>query len=218
MKKTIPIALLILLTLSSCNGWVIQPLPGPTPFLPPTPLPSIFTPTPVIIGVASPTTTPIIVQPATATATNVAPALPTETVTLAPTFTPSPAGPSIAVKVLGCNTSIDILHGMGEVTNAFITLVNTGGVPLTNLKATLYALDEDRVHPDKTVELAVLPVGYQVTVKLTVDSRYKEQTPIQVEVSSNEGQFPREGSASCTDIGVLAPNPDALRTPVPVIP
>ena len=66
--------------------------------------------------------------------------------------------------------------------------------------------------------LSLEAMGYQVTVKLTVDSRYKEQTPIQVEVSSNEGQFPREGSASCTDIGVLAPNSDALRTPVPVIP
>ncbi len=104
---------------------------------------------------------------------------------------------------------------MGEVTNAFVTLRNTGGVELTNIKATLYALDEGRVHPDKTAELTSLPVGYEVTVKLTVDSTYKEQSPIQVEVSSDQGLFPREGQASCTNIGLFAPNPASLKTPVP---
>ena len=107
---------------------------------------------------------------------------------------------------------------MGEVTNAFVTLKNTGGVELTNIKATLFALDEGRVHPDKTVELTSLPVGYQVTVKLTVDSTYKEETPIQVEVASDQGTFPREGLSSCTDIGIFAPNPDALNTPIPNVP
>jgi hypothetical protein len=107
---------------------------------------------------------------------------------------------------------------MGEVTNAFVTLKNTGGVELTNLKATLFALDEGRVHPDKTVELTSLPVGYQVTVKLTVDSTYKQESPIQVEVTSNQGTFPREGLASCRDIGIFAPNPDALNTPIPNVP
>jgi hypothetical protein len=105
---------------------------------------------------------------------------------------------------------------MGEVTNAFVTLTNTGGVDLLNLKATLFALDEGRVHPDKTVELASLPVGYQVTVKLTVDSTYKQESPIQVEVATDQGTFPREGQSACTDIGVFAPNPDRLNTPVPI--
>ena len=104
---------------------------------------------------------------------------------------------------------------MGEVTNAFVMLKNTGGVELTNIKATLYALDEGRVHPDKTAELTSLPVGYEVTVKLTVDSTYKQQSPIQVEVSSDQGLFPREGLASCTNIGIFAPNPNSLKTPVP---
>jgi uncharacterized membrane protein len=120
--------------------------------------------------------------------------------------------------VLGCNTSIDINNGMGEVTNAFVTLKNTGGVVLTNLKVTLFALDEDRVHPDKTVELASLPTGYQVTIKLTVDSRYREETPIQVEATSDQGTFPREGLASCRDIGLFAPNPSGLKTPLPATP
>jgi uncharacterized membrane protein len=107
---------------------------------------------------------------------------------------------------------------MGEVTNAFVTLKNTGGLELTNIKVTLIALDEGREHPDKTVELTSLPVGYQVTMKLTVDSTYKQESAIQVEVASDQGIFPREGAASCTDIGVFAPNPAALNTPIPNVP
>ena len=221
MKKiTLPILLAFLLT--SCNGWIINPLPGPTPFLPPTPTPSIFTPTPVVIGVTSASATPIAATltatPITPTSTNAAISTDTATLTSAPTFTASPSGPSISIKVLGCNTSIDITHGMGEVTNAFVILKNTGGVELLNLRVTLFALDEGREHPDKTVELTSLPVGYQVTVKLTADSTYQQESAIQVEVTSDQGLFPREGLASCRDIGVLVPNPNALNTPIPNVP
>jgi hypothetical protein len=104
---------------------------------------------------------------------------------------------------------------MGEVTNAFVTLKNSGGVGLTNIKTTLFALDEGREHPDKTIEITALPVGYDVTLKLTVDSTYRQETPIQIEVSGDNGLFQRVGSASCRDIGLLVPNPNGLYTPVP---
>ena len=213
MKIIIPEIVLTFL-ISACNGWVIQPFPGnpPTPFLPLTPTPSIFTPTPVVIGVASAT-------PNISIATNTFTPLPTNTpfvfISDTPSLTDLPSGPSISVEVLGCNTSIDLTHGMGEVTNAFITLKNTGGVQLTNLKATLFALDEGREHPDKTIEITSIPVAYQVTIKLTVDSTYQQETPIQIEVSGDGGLFQRVGSASCEDIGLLAPNPNGLYTPVP---
>jgi hypothetical protein len=213
MKRVIPLILAMLIT-TSCNGWIIQPGNLPTPFLPPTPTPSIFTATPVVIVVASAT-------PQVATSTPIS----FITATSAPTFSPSntpasaattlPSGPSISVEVLGCNTSIDVVHGMGEVTNAFVTVRNTGGVELTNLKVTLKALDEARVHPDKTAEVASLPVGYKVNLKLTVDSTYKAETPIQIEVSGDAGLFQRVGADSCKDIGLFAPNPDSLKTPMP---
>jgi uncharacterized membrane protein len=104
---------------------------------------------------------------------------------------------------------------MGEVTNAFVIVRNTGGIDLTNLKVTLNALDEGRTHPDKTAEVTLLPVGYQVPLKLTVDSTYKEETPIQIEVSGDAGLFQRVGAASCKKIGLLAPNPEGMNTPVP---
>lgn len=107
---------------------------------------------------------------------------------------------------------------MGEVTDAYVILKNNGNVELTNIRATLLALDEDREHPDKTVELTNLPVNYQVTIKLTVDSTYREETPIQVEATADGGLFQRLGADSCRDIGLFAPRPDGLTTPVPANP
>jgi hypothetical protein len=222
MKKII-VVLLTMFLLTSCNGWFFQPSPynPPTPFLPPTNTPSIFTPTPVIIGVNS--ATPNIAT-STFIPTNTPFGVVTDTPSLVPTNTvfitntSTVGAPSVSVEVLGCNTSIDVSHGMGEVTNAFIILRNTGGVELTNIRATLLARDEGREHPDKTVEIISLPVGQQVTLKLTVDSTYRQETPIQVEVTSDGGLFQRVGADSCRDIGLFAPKPEALNTPVPINP
>jgi hypothetical protein len=104
---------------------------------------------------------------------------------------------------------------MGEVTNAFVRLSNTGLVEITNLQVVLNARDEGREHPDKRLEVPSLLAGYEVMLKLTVDSTYQEETPIQVEVTGDAGLFQRVGSASCRDIGVLAPNPEGLNTPAP---
>ena len=218
MKTPILVSLFACL-LSACNGWSFQPVSGPTPFLPPTPTPPIHTPTPVVISVNTPTAI-IATITNTVAPTDTSVPNPTDTALSAPSASPTntPSGPAISIRVLGCNTSVDVIHGMGEVTNAFVTLQNTGGVELTNLRATLFALDEGREHPDKTVELTSLPVGNNVTIKLTVDSTYQAETPIQVEVTSGQGLFPREGSASCTDIGIFVPNPNSLNTPVPNVP
>lgn len=212
--KRIVLTILLAVLLTSCNGWVIQPFPGnpPTPFLPLTPTPSVFTATPVVIGVSSASATPNLFTATTIPTNTVIPVI-SDTPTL--TLTNLPSGPSISVEVLGCNTSIDVTHGMGEVTNSFLTLKNTGGVGLTNLRATLFALDEGREHPDKIIEITSLPVRYEVTLKLTVDSTYQQETPIQIEVIGDNGLFQRVGSASCRDIGVLVPNPNGLYTPVP---
>ena len=107
---------------------------------------------------------------------------------------------------------------MGEVTNAYVALKNIGNIDLTNMVTTLYALDEGREHPDKIQEIASLPVLYEVTLKMTVDSTYKEETPIQVEVTSDQMIFPREGLSSCRDIGLFVPKPEGLNTPIPSTP
>jgi hypothetical protein len=219
MKKHVPVTLVMLLMVltTSCNGWIIQPGNVPTPFLPLTNTPSVFTATPIVIAasatqiVQSPTSTslPFI------TATSVPTLVPSNTPLAIDTPTAALNGPAVSVEILGCNTSIDVTHGMGEVTNAFVVVRNTGGVELTNLNTTLLALDEGREHPDKTVEVTSLVPSYKVILKLTVDSTYREETPIQVEVTADAGLFQRVGADSCRDIGVLAPNPGDLTTPVP---
>lgn len=223
MKKLF-IVILSAFVVSSCNGWPFQisPYNPPTPFLPPTQTPLIVSPTPVVIGAA--TSTPQVSTPIFASATP----FPIFTLTNTPFFPPTDMPTSTAtvlvpvaavgVEVLGCNTSIDITHGMGEVTNAFVTLRNTGNVDLTNIRATLVALDEGREHPDKTVEIAYIPAAYQVTLKLTVDSTYQQETPIQIEISADGGLFQRVGEDSCRDIGLVAPSPSSLITPIPINP
>lgn len=228
MKKFIFVFLAMFL-ITSCSGWFFQPSPyaPPTPFLPLTNTPAIVSPTP---GVGTSSATPIVSTAVIASntpftsITNTPFGVVTDTPNALMTDTPiatDTAGapsPSVSMEVLGCNTSLDVTHGMGEVTNAFVTLKNTGNVDLTNINATLNALDEGRIHPDKTVEIALLPVAYQVTVKLTVDSTYRQETPIQIEVTGDNGLFQRVGESSCRDIGLFAPKPEGLLTPVPVNP
>jgi len=216
MKIFFSLTLLVLFSLAACDGWsyTIPTFPAP----PPTITPFIYSPTPVILTITS---TPEILSntpsetatqiPPTDTAT-VVPELPTPTDT--PTNQPNPA--QLIVQVLGCNTSIDITHAMGEVTNAFVIIKNIGGVYVADLCTTLFALDEGRVHPYKTVCVPGLENDYQLTLKLTVDSTYQQETPIQVEVKSGETLLSRVDSPSCTDVGLFAPSPGYLLTPMPI--
>ena len=108
---------------------LFQPGPynPPTPFLPPTNTPSIFTATPVVIAVPAPHLKSPPQRHPFYHAIPRAHFDPFRYACQCPTTTTS-SGPSVSVEVLGCNTSIDVTHGMGEVTNAFIILKNTGGV------------------------------------------------------------------------------------------
>ena len=218
MKKILTLAFFVLTPLTACYGldYTVPTFPAP----PPTITPSIYSPAPVIVTVTntSPPKTPTLTPMETATQfipTDTATIF-TETPTQANTPTQPTLSPQITVEVLGCNTSIDITHGMGEVTNAFVKLKNNTGTDLTDVCTTLVALDEGRIHPDKTVCVPRLDYGFQVTLKLTVDSTYKADTPIQVEVKSNSNLLSRIGQESCTDIGLFGPSPDSLKTPVPI--
>jgi hypothetical protein len=224
MKKIL-ITLALVFLLGACDTWGVAPQPFPVWTVPPSRTPGIITATPIIITqTAIPGVT--VIAPVTLTHTETpSPALtstpitptetPTPTFTFTPTFTSTPLQ-SIAVDILGCNTSIDILHGMGEVTNAYVTVKNTGMVDLPNTCALLRALDEDREHPDKKVCVTNLPVQYQVTLKLTVDSAYKKDTMIQVDASSSDVLLLRVDKPSCTDIGIFGGAPPDLGLVKPI--
>lgn len=196
------------LILAACEGWPspnISYVPGTVL---PTHTPIIRTPTPIVVSPA-PSTLPtllITLTPLSATPS------PTETSSATPspaaataTLTPVPVA-SVSAKVLGCDTSLDITHGMGEVTNAYVTVSNAGTGDAADVCATLSGLDEGRPHPDKTKCVPSLPHGYEITWKLTVDTTYEKNTPIQVDVTSGQKLLTRVGEAACKQIDLLIPS------------
>lgn len=227
--KRLTVSLLVLAwTLAGC--FPVGPIPTPlgNPFQStPTRSPLIVSPTPILVyPTGSPSVTPSLT--ATATSTNI----PTETATAAATITdtatpaatdtvtPSPtASATIApreptVTILGCDADLDITHGMGEVTNAYVTIANPSGPALTNVCATLSSADEGRAHPDKTVCVESLSAGYQVTLKLTIDTTFQAAAAVQASMTSNEGITASAVKENCTDVGLFAPGP--LGTPGPI--
>ena len=228
MKKVLFTYLVIAILLSACDTWGVPPQPFPvwTPI--PSRTPGIVTATPLIL--LPPTFPAIITETLTSGVIVITPVTPISTVTEIPslTFTLAPIIPSdtptsapiqsVTVDILGCNTSIDITHGMGEVTNAYVTVKNTGTVDLPNTCALLRAIDEDREHPDKKVCVPNLPAQNQVTLKLTVDSAYKQNTVIQVDTTSNEVILLRVDKPSCTDIGLFGGAPSDVGVIKPIQP
>ncbi len=216
------IILLFGIFLTSCDIWGITPQPFPILSPPPTGTPLIFTATPLILP---PPTLNVTVTPVV-TSSN--PIFPTNTETASATLLPAAITPlstdtlvpfqSVAVEILGCNTSIDILNGMGEVTNAYVTVKNTGNVDLPNVCGLLRANDEGREHPDKKSCIANLPIQNQVTLKLTVDSTYKENTVIQVDALSNDVVLLRIDKQSCRDIQLIGGIPADVGVVKPIQP
>ncbi len=181
---------ILILALSACGPWYIgTPLPPP----PSTPRPS--------------PTLSIVIPTNTITILTVSPNI---SITPSATFTTFPPGgsltPALEAEVIGCNTSFDITHGMREVTNAYVTISNTGGVEAPNLCATLSASDEAREHPDKSACIPSLPGRSLVRFKLTVDTGFKQDTSIAVEVTVNGNVVATAQRESCQDIGLPFPN------------
>lgn len=232
MIRLVFVCALLALALSGCSGWTVEPLPytSLTPF--PSATPIILSATPIILPLpitatsdvtpAALTNTPVPGSPTpTGTDTPVATEVITTTpiipvpLTLLPTIT-STASTAVNAEILGCNTSIDITHGMGEVTNAYVIISNISEINLTNVCATLNAQDEGRPHPDKTKCVASLPAGYQVIEKLTVDSTLGKASPVQVDVTMGSILLQRVAQNSCTNIDLLPPKVGNLGTVTPI--
>lgn len=210
MKRLFLFLTLPALFLSACmnNDWVTS---APNPFaVTPSRPPMILSPTPVLIY---PTTSATLPPPPSPTPGRSATAGPSPTLALSPTETetapPSPTFTStpepFTVQLLGCDTGFDLTHGMGEVTNAYMIIANASGLDLTAVCATLSSADEGRLHPDKTVCVPSLPKGYQVALKLTIDTTFRVDTIVNIEVKSNEGLYASAGGMACRDIGAFKP-------------
>ncbi len=196
--------LVIVFALASCTG--VQLLPPPL--------------TPVTVASATPiirSPTPIFIPPASNTSTSTITTAPTAGISITPTSTYTPSiVPTVTTgidlilnaEIVGCNTSLDLVHQMGEVTNAYLVVQNAGSSDLHDVCATLSASDEARPHPDKSHCLPSLPGRSQVTIKLTVDTGSGKDTSIQVEVNSQEGSIASAVKASCRALGLPDVDPD----------
>ena len=208
---------LFILFVSGCGNF--EPVTSaPNPFaITPSRAPAILSPTPRFI---LPTTSATLPPPPSLTPSSTAGVTPTITPTLeisptftfTPTVTEIPTIPTLAptaapprLTILGCDTGLDITHGMGEVTNAYVLLANPGGPNLTNACLTLSAADEGRAHPDKTVCAPSLQIGFQVTLKLTVDTTTNAATLVQAALASDQLSLPADPLAACPAIGANLP-------------
>ena len=130
----------------------------------------------------------------------------TSTPTVTPTYNPIPSPtpvpspmptPKVNVLIPSCDTGIDLFNQLGEVTNAYVTVQNVGVGEVTNLKVVLQANDEERVHPDKSYTIQDLPPGYEISLKLTVDTGNNVDTTIMVFLNSVEGVNVSARKPSC---------------------
>jgi hypothetical protein len=159
----------------------------------------------------SPSRTPRLVTktPAIVTTASLTPTLlPTFTSTASASPTIEPA--RLELSILGCDTSIDLVHQMGEVTNAYVKLSNTGESPASNVCVVLSTDDEGRPHPDKMNCVLALPPRSRVTFKLTVDTTFGTNTLIRVEASSAENISVSVLGGSCKAIGAPKQELDPL--------
>jgi hypothetical protein len=189
MDRSLVMILIIFIT--SCSGISVptQPRIGAVS---PSPYPAIQSPTLPF----SPTgpATPINTQ--LANNTEIPTLLPVELLT--PTLGQIPG---IQINLSACNTSLDLIHGMGEVTNAYPLVKNVSSTDLNSVCATLSANDEERMHPDKTSCVDLLPAGFQITMKLTVDTGFQVDTFIQVAITTQEKVTASIIAPSCLAIG-----------------
>ncbi len=225
MRRLLAALAMLAFAVSACiNMDPVTAIPNPLSITPSRP-PTILSPTPILVHPTfsiTPTITPslpaAVVPSQTSTAAPSETAMPTDTAT--ETFLPSPTSANLPsaleIQLLGCGMGFDLTHGMGEVTNAYVTLLNASGLDLTTVCATLSAADEGRLHPDKTVCIPSLPNGHQVTLKLTVDTTYQVNTIVTVTVTSNEGVSAATDEAACQDLGTFQPSPETLGVVQPI--
>ncbi|MCX6083300.1 MAG: hypothetical protein NTW32_27545 [Chloroflexi bacterium] len=112
--------------------------------------------------------------------------------------TPTPIHlPKVNIMIFTCDTGTDIFNGMGEVTNGYVMVQNVGEVDISNVRVELRANDEGKTHPDKYYELPNLPFGYQIPLRLTVDTKNNVDTELEAVVSGDNNVYSTTTKSSC---------------------
>jgi hypothetical protein len=220
--RLLPLTCIFLMSgLAACEGWSVQPPPYTTPVPVPTRTAAIYSPTAMIATTSATGASTAASATAIGSAGTTSPAAePSLTFTPMVGTVPAPSSTvstsQVGVQILGCSTGLDLAHGMGAVTNAYVRISNLGTHNIESMCATLNVLDEGRPHPDKTKCAPALGANHQITFKLTVDTTFKQNSPIQVDLTSNNVLLMRAGKESCANIGLFPPKSAELGVESPV--
>lgn len=96
------------------------------------------------------------------------------------------AQPNLQVSITNCNPSVNILAGLGEVTDIYVSISNFGTGDAHNVQVTASASDEDRPYKNSQV-IGTVSAGQTGSAKLTLDTQANVPSLVTVKVTSSEG-------------------------------
>lgn len=109
--------------------------------------------------------------------------------------------PQIAILIEKCDTGFDILHGLGEVTNAYVNIKNVGSIDIPNFDVELLANDVEQEHADQLIKVeSPLRTGQDTSLKLTADTTIGEDTLITISVKTVYGILKQTQAISCKEL------------------
>lgn len=208
MKSKISISILMLLAvvLASCGFSPIQVTPNDPGLA--TAMKAYTETTLANIGpLETPTPKRLLTNTPTATVTITATATANQTATATDTPSMVPV-PKLNAFIMTCDTGIDIFNKLGEVTNAYVTVQNVGSVDANDVQVILSATDEGKPHPDKSFLVQHLPFGYEISLKLTVDTTERSLTSLTLNITSAEGVKVAASKSGCPS---LVPEKDIIQ-------
>ncbi|MEI7961238.1 MAG: transglutaminase-like domain-containing protein [archaeon] len=94
--------------------------------------------------------------------------------------------PNLKVNISQCEPSINILQGLGEVTDVYVTVTNSGSADAHNVAVIAHASDEDKQYKN-TANWSIIKAGQTASVKLTLDTQQNVPTLVTLNVTSTEG-------------------------------
>ncbi len=94
--------------------------------------------------------------------------------------------PKLDAAISQCGSSFNVSEGLGEVTDVYATVTNSGAYDLHNVSIVAHASDEDKPFKN-SANYSVLQVGQTASVKLTLDTQQSVQTLVTLSVTSDEG-------------------------------
>ncbi|MDP2974225.1 MAG: hypothetical protein Q8N60_04185 [Candidatus Diapherotrites archaeon] len=105
--------------------------------------------------------------------------------------------PAIGLTIDECETSMNVLQGLGEVTNVYITVENYGDKAATNVKISATANDVGQQISNASGTISAISIGATKKIKLTVDTENNIPTTATVTVTCPECETATQTEPDC---------------------